>query len=648
MAPVPPEIARWALPALAVWAGLWLAWMAVRNPLRAWWIALKGDHLVIAGDEGLAARVAANARAARLRVILWVSKASERWVRRAADHGAPHVSQRRAGRGLARLGLARARGVLLAGADDSENLRLARAAADAANRVRASGDPLEVIARVDDLDLHARLKAERAAEAHHEGARLRFVSVPDITARAFFADQSLDRFTRVGQPKRLVFLLNVSPVLERLALRMIVGAHFRDGVRPALVALDPQAARKREAFLARNPGAEGLAPMAFEDAPVDRAAEVEAALASAIERHGRPTLILVDPGDAARALQIGAAASAYFGRRDEPCPPVHVHMPGDPPASRDCGLFAFGGLDRLATPERLLQEKNDLLARSVHEFYLEGQLDKGEQIGARSSMYEWSDLPEAVRDANRLVADCYGLKLRDIGARLVVGEAEGLSVEGEELEQLARDEHERWMAALRAEGWTYGQTRDDAAKRHPLIVAYEALTEETKALDREQIRIMARLVRQVGLSAVRDLVVAVDVAGGDGAALAAGMADAVAELERRYPDRPVVLRGAFDSPAARAALIAGVKAGALVQLTLAGNADRVLGGLDRATRAQARRLYRTADRWFALAGADAAEARRRDFLLTGAQARIAAADAGPSGLPTITLGGGAAKPAGGS
>jgi hypothetical protein len=640
---IPPEIAHWALPALAAWAGLWLAWLAVRNPLRLRWIALKGDHLVIAGDEGLAARVAARARAARQRVILWTSKGGERWVRRAANRGAPHASQRRAGGGLARLGLARARGVLVAGGDDSENIRLAQAAADEANRVRPPGDPLEVIARVDDIDLQASLRARLAAEARHQGARLRFASVPDITARALFVSQSLDRFTRVGQAGRLVFLLNFSPVLERLALRMIVGAHFRDGVRPAFVVLDPAAGRKREVFLARNPGAEGLARMAFEEAPVDRPAEVGGALASAIERHGRPTLILVDPADAARAPWIGAAATAYFGQRDEPCPPVHAHMPGEPDASQGCSLFSFGGLDRLATPELLLQEESDLLARSVHEFYLEGQLDKGDQIGARSSMYEWSDLPEVVRDDNRLVADCYTLKLRDIGARLAVGEAESLTFEGDELEQLARAEHERWMAARRAEGWVYGQTRDDAAKRHPMIVAYDELTEEAKALDREQIRIMARLVRQVGQCAVRDLVVAIDVAGGDGTALAAGMGAAVAELERRYPDRAIVLRGSFDSPAARAAMMAGAKAGAFVQLTLSSNADRVLDGLDRAARAEARQLYRASDRWFAFSGADGAEARRRDFLLTQAEARIAAADAGPSGLPTITLVGHAAK-----
>jgi hypothetical protein len=643
MTPIPPEIAHWALPALAAWAGLWIVWLKIRNPLRLRWITLKGDHLVIAGDDGLAARVAARARAARRRVILWVSRGSERWVRRAADRGAPHVSQRRAGGGVGRLGLARARAVLVAGADDTLNIRLAQAAADEANRVRPPGDPLEVIARVDDIDLQASLKARRAAEAHHQGARLRFASVPDITARALFVSQSLDRFTRVGQTGRLVFLLNFSPVLERLALRIIVGAHFRDGARPAFVVLDPAADRKRAVFLARNPGAEGLARMAFEAAAVDRPAEVEAALAAAIERHGRPTLILVDPGDAARALQIGAAVTAGFERLDEPCPPVHAHMPGEPDASRGCGLFAFGGLDRLATPERLLQEQSDLLARSVHEFYLEGQLDKGEQIGARSTMLEWSELPEAVRDDNRLVADCYALKLRDIGARLIVGEAEGLTFEGDELEQLARAEHERWMAARRAEGWVYGQSRDDGARRHPMIVAYDELTEETKALDREQIRIMARLVRQLGQCAVRDLVVAVDIAGGDARALAAGMGPAVAELQRRYPDRAIVLRGAFESPAARTAMIAGAKVGAFVQLTLASNADRVLGGLGGAARAEARQLYRDCDRWFACSGAEAAEARRRDFLLTHAEARIADADAGPSKLPSLILGGSATK-----
>src|SRR2546425_816815 len=36
--------------------------------------------------------------------------------------------------------------------------------------------------------------------------------------------------------------------------------------------------------------------------------------------------------------------------------------------------------------------------------------------------------------------------------------------------------HEIWAQQRLADGWTYGPTRDDAAKRHPCLLAYDAVT----------------------------------------------------------------------------------------------------------------------------------------------------------------------------
>ena len=635
--PWPLHIARWALPMLAGWTTVSLAWVQVRNRLRLKWVAMRGDHLVIAGDTGLAARVARAERAAKRPVILWTDETRERWVQDAAEDGAPHVSFKDADRGLADLGLERARSLLLAGPDDALNVSLATAALEHALKVRTPGDPLNVIARVDDIDLRAPLEDRLNGVGYRAAARLRFASVPDITARDFFLRQSLDRFTRADGVGRLVFFLGFSPIAERLVLRLMVAAHFRDGVSARLVALDPDADRRRQIFFARHSGAESLAPIAFETAPIDQPSLVPEALAEAIERHGAPTLIVIDPADPGRALSIALAVAAYFRKRGEISPPIHVHMASEANAGIANSVFAFGGPDRLATPERLLQEKSDALARSVHDFYYEGQLAEGVQIGSRSSMYDWDSLPEAMRDDNRLVADCYLLKLRDIGARLVPGGGDGLRFEGDELESLARAEHERWMASKLIDGWVYGEKRDDAAKHHPNIVGYDALSEPIKDLDRQQIRIMARLVGQTGRHAVRDLMVAVDYAPGEAMNARAGAASAMAELTRRYPGRAIVLLGAFEDAAVRDFLISGVEAGAFVQLTLERDAEDTLDGLSGPGRSAASHLFREADRLFALPAAGCTPAQRRDFQLARAQVRIAGAGSAASDLPTVRL-----------
>ena len=51
-------------------------------------------------------------------------------------------------------------------------------------------------------------------------------------------------------------------------------------------------------------------------------------------------------------------------------------------------------------------------------------------------------------------------------------------------EQLAQNVHEVWAAGRIAEGWRYGEQRDDARKLHPCLVPYDQLPENEKAYDR--------------------------------------------------------------------------------------------------------------------------------------------------------------------
>ena len=44
-------------------------------------------------------------------------------------------------------------------------------------------------------------------------------------------------------------------------------------------------------------------------------------------------------------------------------------------------------------------------------------------------------------------------------------------------------EHERWMRFHSLYGWTYGEVRDNALRRHPLMVPFEELKPEQQAMD---------------------------------------------------------------------------------------------------------------------------------------------------------------------
>lgn len=53
------------------------------------------------------------------------------------------------------------------------------------------------------------------------------------------------------------------------------------------------------------------------------------------------------------------------------------------------------------------------------------------------------------------------------------------------VEQMAKNVHEVWAARRIADGWTYGEKRDDEKKTHPCLVSYEELPESEKEYDRK-------------------------------------------------------------------------------------------------------------------------------------------------------------------
>src|SRR5262249_30494789 len=76
------------------------------------------------------------------------------------------------------------------------------------------------------------------------------------------------------------------------------------------------------------------------------------------------------------------------------------------------------------------------------------------------------------------------------------------------VEALARNVHEVWAAARQAEGWTYGPSRDDAEKKHPGLVPYEALSEQERDYDRRTAMETLRTITALGFRIEAPVVVA--------------------------------------------------------------------------------------------------------------------------------------------
>lgn len=51
-------------------------------------------------------------------------------------------------------------------------------------------------------------------------------------------------------------------------------------------------------------------------------------------------------------------------------------------------------------------------------------------------------------------------------------------------ELIAENVHDNWSVGRIADGWTYGETRDDEKKTNPCLVPYSKLTDSEKEYDR--------------------------------------------------------------------------------------------------------------------------------------------------------------------
>lgn len=65
-------------------------------------------------------------------------------------------------------------------------------------------------------------------------------------------------------------------------------------------------------------------------------------------------------------------------------------------------------------------------------------------------------------------------------------------------ELIAKNTHDVWALGRINEGWTYGDHRDDAEKKHPCLLPYEKLSDSEKEYDRNTSLETLKLIIKLG------------------------------------------------------------------------------------------------------------------------------------------------------
>jgi hypothetical protein len=123
-------------------------------------------------------------------------------------------------------------------------------------------------------------------------------------------------------------------------------------------------------------------------------------------------------------------------------------------------------------------------------------------------MRPWDQLEEHWKDANRAFADGIGAKLESAGCVLVPApliDPSGplFSFTDEEVEELAKLEHDRWAADRARAGWRHGPVRDNDKKVTPLLVSWEELPDTERDKDRDPVRELPVMLAYAGFEILR-------------------------------------------------------------------------------------------------------------------------------------------------
>ncbi|MBN1481151.1 hypothetical protein EH223_01680 [candidate division KSB1 bacterium] len=173
----------------------------------------------------------------------------------------------------------------------------------------------------------------------------------------------------------------------------------------------------------------------------------------------------------------------------------------------------------------IIEEELEALARHFHLCYLRREQDifdqkkqdfrqryqRGEctidaEPRPKPAMVPWNELPEEIKVSNRSLAEHIPVKLRAIGCELAplhdTRPEYDFTSDVEVVYQLARMEHNRWMADKIMSGWTYGE-RDDERKLHDNLLPWQELSPDIQQYDINAIKEIPAMLAENGLKVCR-------------------------------------------------------------------------------------------------------------------------------------------------
>lgn len=510
------EVARLLLPAVTAYTALAAFAVVFRRQIQSLKLRFLRDHTIVCGlgRKGFLLAHDFDAQGKRV-VVIEQDESNERIELCRAQGIIVVVGDATDAEVLRRAGTHKARWLISVCGDDGTNAEVA-VRAQALSETRRRG-ALTCIIHIVDPQLCQLLREREIAAEGLSTFRLELFNVFDRGARTLLREFPPFEADAAAAPHLLI--VGMGGLGESLVLRAARdwrnrGAAASDG-KLRITVVDREADWKVESLKVRYPGLVQVCRLTPRQMQVHSADFQRAEFLGAAPEACDASVIYVCLDDDSLGLHSGL----MLLQRTRRCPvPIVIRMDRDAGlatllrgnrGSQDAfdSLHAFALLDRACTAEVVLGGTHEILARAAHEEYVRHQARQGHTPQTNPLMMPWEQLPESVKESNRRQVDHIGLKLKAVGcgiAPLTDWDAASFAFTPEEVERMARMEHERWCEERHREGWRHAPGPKNAqAKTHPALLPWEELPEADRAINRTAVREMPAFLAQAGLQVYR-------------------------------------------------------------------------------------------------------------------------------------------------
>lgn len=389
-------------------------------------------------------------------------------------------------------GVRRAQMLIAIREDHRENIALVRAAVSP-----AFGNPnLECKCMIESIIFKQHINVEDYFEAETL-ERIRTFNEAEIIARNLFLAYPPDLPVAESTTSRVhLLLVGLGSIGRAVLLQLAYVGHYRSGKKPKVTVVDQNVEQKWLELLMAYPAFEQWVQVDRIESHIEDLASTQ--ISEWLQDEHPITGIYVTTFDEISNLRIarmliialqkcteGILVAAKLVVVDHPGGHVMSELVANPNSSGRIKLISLarGARDNKTYETNFLAYLDDSQAIAQHESYLQlGNNTYGADPNwlLKPANKAWKDLSEKFRDSNRRQADRLDLdvKLRAIGCELVRDEdGDFVKLTQEEIELLARMEHDRWWAERTLSG----------ESGHPSMVSFSFLSEDEKGKDRSRV-----------------------------------------------------------------------------------------------------------------------------------------------------------------